>query len=95
LILGFSVVWCGWAIEGTKKKDNSKPIPTIPVCTQKMILQDAKLTMIPPIRGPRAGPSTEPTMKNPTAVPLLRGSKISAMMVWPIEDLVIFHSMRH
>ena len=68
-------------MEGTKKKDNIRPNPTMPVCTQKMILQLAKVTMMPPTRGPNAGPRTEPTMKKPTAVPLLRWSKMSAIIV--------------
>lgn len=61
----------------------------MPVCTQKMILQLAKVTIIPPTRGPTAGPRTEPTIKKPTAVPLLRWSKISAIIVCPIDRLVV------
>ena len=79
------VAYGGGAIDGMNPRDSTSPSPTIPVWTQNMTRQLAKVTTMPPMHGPMllvngalpvriphipsAGPSTEPTMKKPTAVP--------------------------
>lgn len=45
------IVGGSWTLE-TKSRERMSPNPAMAVCTQKMIRQLAKVTMIPPIQGP-------------------------------------------
>ncbi len=51
--------------------------PERPVCSQKMTRQEVYVTMMPPMKGPKAGPINVPERNHPIAVARSVGRYIS------------------
>jgi hypothetical protein len=55
-------------VSGCRKKHRMVAVPARAVCSQKMSRQLRKVTIMPPMKGPRAGPTSVPLRKKPRAV---------------------------
>jgi len=77
-------------VSGRRKKAPIQAQPARADWSQKMTRQERYVTMIPPIRGPRAGPMRVPERNQPVAVPRSTGRYIS---LWCIR-IVSRHTSR-
>ena len=73
-----------WIVSGCRKKQHSVAAPASAVCSQKMSRQERKVTIIPPMKGPRAGPIKVPERNQPSAVARSVGLYISPMTAEPM-----------
>jgi hypothetical protein len=68
-------------VSGTKKKVINMPVPDSAVWSQKIVLHSENVTMIPPMKGPNAGPINVPDRNHPIAVPRSTGLYMSLRAV--------------
>lgn len=57
-----------WIVSGSKKYAPMSATPAKAVCRKKITRQDWNVTMIPPMKGPNAGPIKVPERNHPIAV---------------------------
>jgi hypothetical protein len=64
-------------VSGRRKSTNMVASPPRALCNQKIALQVRKVTIIPPMNGPKAGPTSAPLRNQPKAVPRSIGEYMS------------------
>jgi hypothetical protein len=85
-----------WMVSGWRKKQNSVAAPAKAVCSQKMSRHVRKVTMMPPMKGPRAGPISVPLRNHPSAVALSVWKNVNhALKVWRRYLLLKAVAMSH
>jgi len=64
-------------VSGSKKTTSTVARPPSALCNQKISRHDRNVTIMPPIKGPNAGPTRVPEKNHPSAVPLSVGVYMS------------------